>query len=72
MKNTKANIIKLLEAMQKHEVHMSELWKKDGYEKYSIAARGKADVLREVITLITDNKTFGEYWEIFELMIENE
>lgn len=65
MKNTKANIIKLLEAMSKHHWEMSILWKKEGFLEYAKQSSNRAIEVDNILRIITDDKAFTENWEIF-------
>lgn len=70
MKNTKANIIKLLEAMSKHHWEMSRLWEKEGYPEYAKRSTIRAAEIENILDIITDDKRFVENWEIFEYIIK--
>ena len=66
MKKTKANMIKILEAMKENNLVLAKSAKKDGDDIWEARLRAEAHGLQEAIWLISNyNNSFESYGNIY-------
>ncbi len=68
MKNTKANVVKLLKAISKNSMEMARIAERDeALKKWRSAYIAEANAYDRAIAVLTDQTYFNRYCDIFEI-----